>query len=435
MESRAKVEQHGVCTHFSKDPIWDLFEDENNEGFLQKTCWYSRINDHVVIRSHPSLRTLWSAGFFDHQNFPFRARRGGTIFGNSVVTIQPVQNKHFSGNPENPDGVLGVDEERRLHLHWQFLGIWQVLRGVILESLYVNATQIGNKWDCWESSTQSERNICSIVAIRSGWKNGGWIPWSASVFCAEKSGSLVWWEDTKWKAVRNAILLVQWYRSEQWSNITLFLRRTCRDHINLVLKSCQVYSSVMLCTREAVWKGDIMVADIETLEQMDASELHARRLNAKEVLTLKISGNFRFPVADGTVKNFGRELRLKTSTFTREAPERGEEHEGLWGESDEPSSPTPLQDDSTRDDAEATNDFWTITGNFIYRHRGSLSHIVRAETYSYEVHWRYQNHTHVTWCIVGKTYWGLLERRWRKRIIRCMDRLHKIHFVERKATW
>ena len=28
-----------------------------------------------------------------------------------------------------------------------------------------------------------------------------------------------------------------------------------------------------------------MVADVEELEEMDASELHARRLNAKEVLT------------------------------------------------------------------------------------------------------------------------------------------------------
>ena len=34
-----------------------------------------------------------------------------------------------------------------------------------------------------------------------------------------------------------------------------------------------------------IWKGDIMVADIEELEEVDASELHARRLNAKEVLT------------------------------------------------------------------------------------------------------------------------------------------------------
>ena len=32
-----------------------------------------------------------------------------------------------------------------------------------------------------------------------------------------------------------------------------------------------------------IWKGDIMVGDVEELEQMDASGLHARRLNAKEV--------------------------------------------------------------------------------------------------------------------------------------------------------
>ena len=51
-----------------------------------------------------------------------------------------------------------------------------------------------------------------------------------------------------------------------------------------------------------LWKGDILVADIEELEEMDASELHARRLNAKEVLTPLRSGNFIFPFADGTVQ-------------------------------------------------------------------------------------------------------------------------------------
>ena len=34
-----------------------------------------------------------------------------------------------------------------------------------------------------------------------------------------------------------------------------------------------------------IWNGDVLVADIEALEKMDASEIHARRLNAKEVLT------------------------------------------------------------------------------------------------------------------------------------------------------
>ena len=52
---------------------------------------------------------------------------------------------------------------------------------------------------------------------------------------------------------------------------------------------------------EWIWKGDITVTDIEDLEEMDASELHARRLNAKEVLTLMKGDNFIFPVADGTV--------------------------------------------------------------------------------------------------------------------------------------
>ena len=57
----------------------------------------------------------------------------------------------------------------------------------------------------------------------------------------------------------------------------------------------------------------------------NASELHARKLNAKEVLTPRRSGNFKFPVADGSVKNFGRKQCLRTSRLTRERRERGEE--------------------------------------------------------------------------------------------------------------
>ena len=55
-----------------------------------------------------------------------------------------------------------------------------------------------------------------------------------------------------------------------------------------------------------IWKGDIMIADIEELEEMDASELHGRRLTAKEVLTPMKGEHFIFPFADGTVKNFWR---------------------------------------------------------------------------------------------------------------------------------
>ena len=48
-----------------------------------------------------------------------------------------------------------------------------------------------------------------------------------------------------------------------------------------------------------------MGADIEELEEMDASEMHARRLHAKEVSMPMKGDNFIFQVADGTVKTPG----------------------------------------------------------------------------------------------------------------------------------
>ena len=53
-------------------------------------------------------------------------------------------------------------------------------------------------------------------------------------------------------------------------------------------------------------KGDILVADIDELEKMDASEIYPRRINAKEVLTPQKAYNFIFPIADGTFKLSGK---------------------------------------------------------------------------------------------------------------------------------
>ena len=72
-----------------------------------------------------------------------------------------------------------------------------------------------------------------------------------------------------------------------------------------------------------IWKRDILVADIdEELEKMDASEIHAKRLNAKEVLTPMNGEKFIFPVTDGTVKLSGGDQRLRTSTLILDRPDR-----------------------------------------------------------------------------------------------------------------
>ena len=47
-----------------------------------------------------------------------------------------------------------------------------------------------------------------------------------------------------------------------------------------------------------IWKGDVLIADLEELETMDASEIYSKRLNAKEVIFPKETGEFIFPIAE-----------------------------------------------------------------------------------------------------------------------------------------
>ena len=53
-----------------------------------------------------------------------------------------------------------------------------------------------------------------------------------------------------------------------------------------------------------IWKGDVLIAVLEELETMDASEIYSKRLNAKEVIFPK-QGEFIFPIADGRIKTPG----------------------------------------------------------------------------------------------------------------------------------
>ena len=96
---------------------------------------------------------------------------------------------------------------------------------------------------------------------------------------------------------------------------------------------------------------------------MDASEIYSKRLNAKEVIFPK-QGGFIFPIADGRIKTLGGDQDLRTSTLIRERPIRGDGNIDFLGESE--CSPPPPPQDSLPDAGEAINDFWSMSGNFIY---------------------------------------------------------------------
>ena len=63
-----------------------------------------------------------------------------------------------------------------------------------------------------------------------------------------------------------------------------------------------------------------MVADIEELGQMDAPEINAKRLNAKEVLTFMSGEKFILPIAHGNSKTLWRRSGSENIHFDPGSP-------------------------------------------------------------------------------------------------------------------
>ena len=89
---------------------------------------------------------------------------------------------------------------------------------------------------------------------------------------------------------------------------------------------------------------------------MDASEIYSKRLDAKEATFPKENGEFIFQ---------SQMDESKHPPSVRHRPIRGESHLNFLGES-EGSLPPPQ--DSFPDAGEAINDFWSMSGSFIYHH-------------------------------------------------------------------
>ena len=98
---------------------------------------------------------------------------------------------------------------------------------------------------------------------------------------------------------------------------------------------------------------------------MDASEIHSKKPQCKGSDIPQRKWKFIFPVADGQIKFVGGDQELRTSTLIRDHPIRGQDQRDFLEES-EGSLPPPH--DSFPDAGEARNDFWSISGNFIYPH-------------------------------------------------------------------
>ena len=245
-EPRAKVEPgSGKHRVFEGPRFWCLLEDGNNKGFLQKTCWCSRAQGDYC-RSQifgeenefdvQSWCKIWQLSGYNptrvKQNLPIRPRR----------TLWSTWNRQ------------GSLKSFTLTIAWNLANLASNYPGIIVRQHHTDQKQMGLlKEQCAEWKKGPLRCYCSPVWVT----NGGRILWNATaIFETFKISCLTGRHPMKDDSER--LLTDKWRRLEQWANITLFLRKTNLDCINLVLKSCQGNSSVSHYSRresgkETLW--------------------------------------------------------------------------------------------------------------------------------------------------------------------------------------
>ena len=131
----------------------------------------------------------------------------------------------------------------------------------------------------------------SAVLLQSGLdENGGQLPWNAFPICKTFKISCLMgrrpMKDVLGKHLKDRPV-------KPFGAMVEYHPISAKDQSRLHQFGPKVLPGIFLgyvLSAGRIWKGDIMVADIEELEEMDASELHGRRLNAREVLTPQNGG-------------------------------------------------------------------------------------------------------------------------------------------------
>ena len=262
------------------------------------------------------------------------------------------------------------------------------------------------------------RYCCSPVLVT----NGGRIPWSVTAIC-ETFRIFCLMGRHHMKGGSECLLTDQWYRLEQWSNVTLLLRRTYRVYINLAQKSCQAYFSVMHYTRGESGKETSWSQTLKNWRRWTHSNSTPEGSMQKKcwrqwkvtififLSQMRQSNPWRKSASETIHINQGSSwTRRGTRSFSRSAKMRKLKMvSGLLRE------------------ISFIAITWNPESNFTCRKK---NHFL--------LHWSTptlpeQHILHLMYCwrnllqIAGKLS--------RQRIIRCMDRLHSVQFIERKGTW
>ena len=257
-ESRAEVVsgKHSIYTLYR-------FEDQNYKGSLQKTHWYSR--EHFVdFNNRGSQTSHWRMWISTQSSI----RGCGTRLGNTVDTIIPMEKQKKLLNKRKI--AYKSSWSRRgttSHIHWQLHRIWQIMWRSSMEPSNVHTSSVWNEWNCREGGKFNHP-----LEVQTRWTVVG-VFYGMLLLFTTCSRLLSGWE----RSMRTAI-----WRTFQWANRTFRrFHHFCKNVLSGFLHGLRSISGRKL------EKGYLLVADVDELQENDASGVYVKRINAKEVLVPK----------------------------------------------------------------------------------------------------------------------------------------------------
>ena len=119
------------------------------------------------------------------------------------------------------------------------------------------------------------------------------------------------------------------------------------------------------------WSGDMLVADWEQIENAENSrDIYVKRFDAKEIFPIQLSGKFRFPIAEGDLRQPGdrtKHNRKKPSRNLKEDEDEEEEALDEKGDSEDRSA-EGIREPIARGDSQREKDFWSLSSDVLVRH-------------------------------------------------------------------
>ena len=171
-----------------------------------------------------------------------------------------------------------------------------------------------------------------------GWFNG------MLLLSAKRPRPLGRWEDSQWETIRRTIQEINnTIRGNGW--VASDIITSSIKNSSIWEESITRYVSRVCIDRGRIWKGDILIADIEELKNLDASEIYPRRINAQEVLITQgrrlqtpsrrwyrfVNKRLRIPGTHSKAETNRRERRSQWRTSRRIG--RASTNEKWWAES------------------------------------------------------------------------------------------------------